>query len=151
MKRQAKDKSKNKDNTKVIPHIDARSLDEISNEVTRLKEQLKYNTMCLNLKKKELTDNKMKDEFKKIIDKPRKIFSFRINCDRILPDIQLMIQNLLNKILSEKKAKMTKAFFLNNFIWYKTNINIVMNMDNLQLENGMVMEQINPKDIIKLQ
>lgn len=136
---------------KKIPHIDARSLEEISLEIGRLKDQLKYNTMCLNLKRKELTENKLKSSFQKIIEKPRKTFSYRINADQITPDIQTMVQETLQEYLKKLKSVMKKAFFINNFIYFKTNINITIKEDTINLPNGMVMTQINPKDILKCQ
>jgi hypothetical protein len=144
-----KNKSKAKD--KQIPHIDARSIDDIALEINRLKDQLKYNLTCLSLKKHELNENKLKDDFKKIMEKPRKTFSFYVNSDKITPDIQILIQNTLSNYLEKMKARMTKSFFLNNFIYFKTNINITIQVDTIDMPNGMVMTQINPKNILKLQ
>lgn len=128
-------------------HIDARTLDEIAQEIGRLKDSLKYNHMCLLNKKKEMDEIKKSDKWNKTKIKPRKTFAFRINCDIINNDIQKFAYEILTKALSTDDFK--QWTIINNFIYIKTKTNKNLTMDNLQLPNGMIMEQIDPDCIIK--
>lgn len=56
--------SKNKKAGK-IPQIDARSVQDISLEIGRLTEQLKYNQMCLKAKKSLILDQKREEKWQK--------------------------------------------------------------------------------------
>ena len=46
--------------------------------------------------------------------------------------------------------KMSKWFILNNYIYFTINHNIIMNENKINV-NDIELEQINPKDLIKLQ
>lgn len=134
----------------IIPHIDARTIEEISLENKQLKDQLKYNIKCLNEKRKLLMEKRRQTIFKKQIDKSRRIYAFRINADKLDPDIQTMIKETITNILKKDKIKMTQLLALNNFIWFKTNKGTHLN-ERIELKNGMTMEQINPNDFLSFQ
>ena len=139
-------------NPHYIKQIDGRTIDEIAHENQQLREKLKYNIECLNLKKKELQENKMTEAHKQLLEKSRKTFAFRLAIYYMLkPDEQQKVYNQLNELIKKQKAKTMKIFMLNNFIYFKTNINIKLPFDKIPLEDGKQLEQINPKDILKLQ
>lgn len=133
-----------------IPHIDARTIDEIAMDNKRLMDQLKYNHMCMNLRKKENLDQKIKTNIEKIIQKPRKTFAFRINIDKMTLDQQQIAFDTINSLIKIKDAKITKSFTLNNYIYIRINHNLTINQEKINLPTGHIMEQINPKDIINI-
>lgn len=133
---------------KKILHIDSRTIEEIALDNKRLKDKLKYNLECLNMKRKELHENKHKESFNKLLEKNRKIFAFRCNIDTPIPeDKSNLIKNTINDLLAKNKAKICKIFTMNNFIYIKTNINIVIRAERLDLPDGNALIQINPKSI----
>jgi hypothetical protein len=136
---------------KTFTHIDARTIDEIALENQQLKEKLKYNAKCLNVKKNELKLHKQSEKFKEKILKPRVNFAFRINIDPpVTLDQQRELREILEKEITNQNMKLISLIMLNNFIYLKVNHPIVLH-ERYDLCTGNVAEQIDPKDFMKMQ
>lgn len=134
--------------TKTVHHIDARSMSDIAIDNKRLMDQLKYNHICMTLRKKELQEEKYKNNLQKILTKARRTFAFRIVIDKLDINTQTMAFDTINSLIKSNHGKILKSFTLNNFIYIKINISIKITQDKISIPNGIMMEQINPKDII---
>jgi len=135
-----------------IKHIDGRTIDEIALENQRLKDQLKYNVECINNIKKLKKEEKNKETLKNLLTKNRKTFGFRIVMDgKPNADEQREIYEEIKKLIEKEKAKIRSIFILNNYLYLKTNINILFSVGTLSLPNGRMVEQINPRDILQKQ
>lgn len=134
-----------------VNHIDARTIEDISKENAHLKEKLKYNIKCLNIKKHELKIKRLTELQKEKILRPRITFAFRINID---PPVGLEQQKELREILEKEITKANKKIMslimMNNFIYIKTNGPMVLN-ETYNLCTGHVACQIDPKDFMKMQ
>lgn len=138
--------------TPKIKQIDARSIQDIELENKHLREKLNYNLDCLKFKRQECSKIKQTESLKRLLEKNRKTFAFRINLDPIqTTQYQEECFNILKNTVSKyNNAKIIKIFMLNNFIYFKTNLNITLNLDKIPTNDGHQMEQLNPKDILKL-
>ena len=136
---------------KTFTHIDARTINEIALENQQLKEKLKYNAKCLNVKKNELKLHRQSEKFKEKILKPRVNFAFRINIDPpITLDQQRELREILEKEITNQNMKLISLIMLNNFLYLKVNHPIVLH-ERYDLSMGNVAEQIDPKDFMKMQ
>ena len=134
-----------------INHIDARTIEEIAKENEHLKEKLKYNIKCLNVKKNELKLKRLSDLQKEKLMKPRITFAFRINVDLpISLEQQRELREILEKEINKSNKKMISLIRMNNFIYIKTNGPIILN-ETYSLSTGHIACQIDPKDFMRMQ
>lgn len=134
-----------------ISHIDGRTIQEIALENQHLKEKLKYNIKCLNVKKNELKLHRLEILQKEKLTKPRITFAFRINVDgQIDTNQQKELREILEKQIKDQGKKIMNLIILNNFIYIKTNGPIILN-ENYSLCTGHIAQQIEPKDFLKMQ
>lgn len=131
-----------------IPHIDARTINEITLDNQRLKEKLKYNRECLKIKRTEIREKKLKQEFKQNINKAKKVFAFKINKDKLTQDDEKNIKDIFKNIAEKNNVKIQTMFIMNNLTYLKLNTNISIPTEKLSLPDGSQMEQINPKNIL---
>jgi hypothetical protein len=131
-----------------IPHIDARTINEITLDNQRLKEKLKYNRECLKIKRTEIKEKKLKQEFKQNINKAKKVFAFKINKDKLTQDDEKNIKDIFKNIAEKNNVKIQTMFIMNNLTYLKLNTNISIPTEKLSLPDGSQMEQINPKNIL---
>jgi len=129
-----------------IPHIDARTINEITLDNQRLKEKLKYNRECLKIKRTEIREKKLKQEFKQNINKAKKVFAFKINKDKLTQDDEKNIKDIFKNIAEKNNVKIQTMFIMNNLTYLKLNTNISIPTEKLSLPDGSQMEQINPKN-----
>lgn len=130
-----------------IKITETRTIEDIAIENAQLKKKIANN---LNLIKtlKETNDNQKKEkEWATKIKSLRKIFAFECN-EKITPTIQQDINNWLEDIKTKFNCKLDKLFILNDFLYFKSNINIEISKDIIII-NNFSLKQINPKFILK--
>lgn len=135
--------------TQIQKTIENRNLDDIIKENRELIAKLKQNSIAMHIMKINEKHEKDKKKLEELLIKPRKNFAFHV-IEQEKTDLSI-IKNYIEKIWEKTGKNITKFIMLNNFIYIKSKENIIISDTHLGITDKCYLEQVNPKDIIKLQ
>ena len=129
--------------------IETRSIEEISQENKILFDKIRKNSIILHMKKINEKHEKEEKKMEELLPKSRKTFAFHvISKDKInFEEIHRFIEEFWKKM----GKNISKFIVLNQFIYIKSKENIIIADREMGITPTCKLEQINPKDIIKVQ
>lgn len=142
----------NNENINVLANPIDMTIDEIAYCNSVLTQKLRLNLKVLDEKRKLSNNDLIQKKLLELLNSQRKIFAFKIIYPgKLVLDYDGEIFTFITKIFQEFNAKIVKIFNVNNYVYLKVNKNILYETLSIQIREGLRLEQINPKDILKCQ
>ena len=131
--------------------VENRSLEELALENYDLKNKLIKNNALLNLKKHEMIAKKTYRSFETQKQLPRKIFAFLVQYPKEKRTCELdgEVQKFIDQYASANMVKVKNYVQYNNYIYFKVSRPLFIREDILEGPEGVILNQISPKEILK--
>ena len=129
--------------------LNSKSLEELAKENKELLDKIRQNAILLHMKKINEKHDKEEKKMSELLKKARKTFAFHAISNSPIDFIK--VQKFIEEFWKKLGKNISKFIVINNFVYIKSKENLIISDREMGIDGTVTLEQINPKDIIKVQ